>query len=86
MEKDRVHLTRNDELIPGTWKPGLTSRTNGDGLRLTASIGCPDCGLVFSLSQHQIVHSGAVHPSVRCPYRGCFFHEWITLEGWIPET
>ena len=53
----------------------------------TASIACPECGKVCSLTNHKIDADGKVSPSVVCPGDGCSFHEHIILDGWkrIPK-
>lgn len=61
----------------GEWKPAALG--NGDR---TALVGCPACGQVGSLSQHDIGPDGEVNPSLVCPADGCDFHEHIELEGW----
>lgn len=62
----------------GRWRPGI-----GPGARRTASISCPGCGQVQTLSGHDIAADGTVTPSVVCHYSDdCGFHEYITLEGW----
>ena len=47
----------------------------------TAMVRCPKCGLDCSL-KHEISDDGVVTPSLGCPYKGCNFHEWVTLEDW----
>lgn len=73
----------------GHYRPGVDAK----GQR-TASISCPRCGGVSSLSGHTIDAQGRVNPSVVCPYtrqgtthsnpgqRSCDFHDFIVLEGW----
>jgi hypothetical protein len=63
----------------GCWHGGRKS----DGTR-TATLQCPGCGKVASMSQHTIEPDGTVSPSAVCPYEGCTFHQWIRLEGWKP--
>lgn len=64
-------------LTEGGWRPG-----RADGRR-TASMACPGCGKVASLSGHEIAADGTVTPSVACAY-DCGFHEYVQLEGWEP--
>lgn len=69
---------------PGQWRPAILT----DG-RLTATISCPQCGQVGSLSHHEIAKDGAVTPSVVCPYaddpdKPCSFHDHVQLAGWPP--
>lgn len=71
-------LTYSDEDRPGKWK-GATR----DGTR-TALMSCPVCAGVASLSNHTIDEAGKVSPSLVCPFRGCSFHDYVTLEGWKP--
>ena len=65
----------NVDLIPGSWKGGQTPTGR------TALFKCPN-GHIGSLSDHTILESGLVMPSVVCPHEGCDFHEHIRLEGW----
>ena len=60
---------------PRTWK-GLQTE-NGR----SASLTCPQ-GHVCSLSNHEILSDGSVHPSVICPEDGCGFHEFVKLKDW----
>lgn len=64
------------------WRGGILDN------RRTASVSCPRCGHVASLSQHDISHEGVVTPSLVCPFSGCDFHDEITLDGWTstPEA
>ena len=64
-------------------EPGTYRRAKVDG-RMTATMSCPTCGQVASLSGHTINPGGHVNPSLVCPYEGCGFHEYVTLEGWTP--
>ena len=48
----------------------------------TASMSCPDCGFVKSLSGHAINIDGIVVPSVVCSKNDCKFNEFVELEGW----
>lgn len=61
----------------GTWHGGKKA----DGSR-TATMSCPGCVKIASLSGHEILDDGAVRPSVVCPNNDCNFHEWIKLVGW----
>jgi hypothetical protein len=78
----------------GVWQPVQRQ----DGTR-SAILSCPDCGAVFTLSNHKIDPDGAVHPSVVldahtkdeygaqliCP--GChMYHDNVQLEGWEVRT
>lgn len=73
-----VIIPHDNDLKPGTWKGGLKY----DDTR-TALFCCPN-GHVGTLTTHRIASDGKVTPSVVCPYEGCNFHEYITLEGWTP--
>ena len=72
-----ITVQQDDHHAPGTWKALRTS----DGL--TATFTCPN-GHMGSLSDHEILSDGSVHPSVLCTVDGCTFHEFIKLEGWQP--
>ena len=52
----------------------------------TASVSCPRCGMVFSLSNHNILNNGRVTPSVICDerYGGCGWHDYMILINWTP--
>jgi hypothetical protein len=43
----------------------------------TIAFPCPRCGRAFCLTNHQIA-SGAVRPSVVCPYQ-CGFHDFVQV-------
>lgn len=77
----------NGEHKPGTWK-GLQVPIEGQPGKYIrkASLTCPECGRVSSLSDHTIDLEGLVQPSVVCPYEDCNFHEFIQLEGWDPNV
>ena len=51
-------------------------------LRRTALVCCPQCGEVFSLSQHTIAEDGTVSPSVVHSRDGCTFHDFVKLLDW----
>ena len=63
--------------VPGTWHGGVKA----DGTR-TASICCPECKKIASLTDHEIRSCGVVTPSVVCPRDGCGWHVFVQLEGW----
>jgi hypothetical protein len=79
------HIPHNNHHKPGTWK-GLMVPIDeiGKRYRKSASMTCPECGQISSLSGHDIADDGIVSPSVVCPYELCHFHEFIKLEGWDP--
>jgi len=64
----------------GCWRGG----TRPDGTR-TASVSCPNCGKVASLSDHAIGAGGYVTPSLICPF-DCSFHDYVQLDGWDKVT
>lgn len=70
-------LERKEE--PGTWVGLLTPKGRRAGMT------CPDCDRMLSLSNHEIADDGHVTPSVVCPYDGCNFHDFVTLENWRPN-
>jgi hypothetical protein len=72
-----VNIPYSDNYEPGTWK-GLQMP---DGQR-SALITCSR-GHTGILINHTISDDGGVSPSVACSERGCDFHEWVTLEGWV---
>lgn len=45
---------------------------------------CPGCGRGASLYDHAIRPDGSVVPSVVCPFDGCQYHEFVTLQDWEP--
>lgn len=48
--------------------------------KFTATIACPQCGEQGALTDHEILDSGEVTPSVVCD---CGFHDHIFLSGWM---
>lgn len=68
---------------PGTWKALLLPL--GRKYVRSATVTCPECGKVASLSDHQIGDDGTVSPSLLCPYDDCNFLEYVQLEGWDPK-
>ncbi len=60
----------------GVWRGGVS-----DGVS-TATVSCPDCGEVCSLTSHNIDAQGRVTPSLVCPTRNCDFHKFVELVGW----
>lgn len=77
---NRLTLTKagdKDGVIDkGEWRGGRCE----DGHR-TATVACPRCGRIASLSNHTIFSDGAVSPSLVCP-RDCGFHEFVQLADW----
>ena len=76
MSERVIILLGDPDARAGVWKGGTR-----DGAR-TASLSCPECGRVASLSDHTIDAAGNVSPSVVCPYQGCTWHVFVKLEGW----
>lgn len=76
-ERWKLRRATGDWAGAGEWK-GLRTES-GDR---TASVGCPKCGGLASLRDHNIDAGGIVTPSLVCPYEGCDFHEWVRLQGW----
>ena len=78
-------ITKAD--IDDTWLTNAKGiwRQCGTDSGKTASLSCPGCGEVASLSNHKIDDQGIVTPSLVCPFDGCSFHEWVQLEGWNPD-
>ena len=74
---EMITVPQNNKNLPGTWKELLVGKKE----RRSAIFTCPN-GHIGSLSDHEILANGSVHPSVLCPASGCSFHEFITLEGW----
>jgi hypothetical protein len=66
---------------PGTTPPGHWSPLR-DGGRWSASIACPQCGVLATLTDHSIAADGTVSPSVVCPTSGCSWHVQARLLGW----
>ena len=68
--------------VKGHWRPALIQETG----QRTATVSCPTCGNVSSLSGHEIAADGTVTPSLGCPWKigdlPCTFHDWIKLDGW----
>ena len=63
--------------MPGTWH----GARKGDGT-LSASVCCPKCKRIATLSDHEIKVGGIVVPSVVCPRDGCDWHVFGQLKGW----
>lgn len=62
--------------VPGTWHGGNTGKGR------SASICCPKCKKIGTLTDHTISGEGKVNPSLVCPNDKCNFHEYVQLEGW----
>ena len=66
-------------VIPASWR-----RCREPDGTFTASLSCPKCGRVCSLSGHSIDKAGKVTPSVICGYEDCDFHDHLVLKDWRP--
>ena len=50
--------------------------------KITARVGCPGCGTISAMSDHDIAADGSVTPSVGCP-NDCGYHEvGVVFEDW----
>ena len=68
------------------WPERGCYRSSTIGGERSATITCPNCGLVGSLAgNHEVGPDGTVTPSVVCVGDGCEFHKFIQLEGWNNE-
>ncbi len=76
----RVQISKRtgDRSQPGPWWWPLT-----DGSQKSASVKCPECGLVCVLD-HSISDDGTVAPSLVCPEPECSWHVFVQLVGWSP--
>lgn len=79
-----IILKRSDASISerprGTWKPLR------EGEHLGATICCPKCGQISTLTKHTIKIDGTVEPSVICEWPDiqcviCNWHEMVKLDG-----
>ena len=70
-------LTRDDTGGKGTW-----AKVYIGGFEFSASMCCPSCAHISSLSAYTIGGDGVMMPRVLCPY--CPFGEWCPLEEWPP--
>lgn len=64
----------------GLWWPITTLKG-----KKTAHCSCPGCGERWSLEEWDIEKDGAVVPSINHNAKGCHFHAFIKLEGWVPD-
>jgi len=65
---------------PDTWN---YLKESGNS-KLSATFTCPN-GHLMVLIDCTIDDDGLVHPDIKCPEKGCDFHEQIKLEGWDPN-
>ena len=72
----------NIKRVKGPWPgQGEYVRIIQDG-KATARLGCPGCGTISPMSDHEIAADGSVTPSVGCP-NDCGYHEvGVILEEW----
>jgi len=80
LEIPKRRTTAEGRKAPGPWWHPLQ---NGDVL--SATIRCPDCQTVVTVTSHSIDAQGVVTPSVVCPMDGCSWHVWVKLAGWQPK-
>lgn len=71
-----IELEQNNDYKPGTWKGLKTDKGR------SASVTCPKCGGLATLTDHNIDSNGGVTPSLVCPYDDCDFHDYVVLKGW----
>lgn len=69
---------RDGVVTKGEWRG---AKVPGDPPRRSATVCCPGCGKIASLTGHTIADDGAVMPSLICPF-DCGFHDHVKLEGW----
>lgn len=73
---DRVVIPSAD------WR--LPTRDEAEGWKQPPKVimRCPGCRQEQTIRTHIIYHNGDVMPSSVCPFVGCGFHKFITLENW----
>lgn len=80
-EHERMRFVEDDTdamfMAPGTWR-----RTIVEGIKGTAYVACPKCGVMFSLHHYAIAPSGAVADAVSCPSNACDWRRWSVLVRW----
>ena len=72
---------QSDDHKPRTW---MIVKLIGKKERRSVSFTCPK-GHTYLLDKYKIQPNGIVLPMVLCPADGCNFHEFIKLEGWVPQ-
>ena len=77
-KQDDVWMTE----AKGIWRTCVVDQGISGIIVRSATVACPDCGQLCSLTGHNIDDNGVVTPSVVCPHDGCSFHDFIQLEGW----
>lgn len=65
-------------LEPLQWCPSLQV-----GVGRTAYIACGN-GHIGLLTAHEIADDGKISPSVVCSLKGCDWHVYARLMGWVP--
>jgi predicted Zn finger-like uncharacterized protein len=72
----------DDREAPGPWWHPLTTPEGTN-----ATVRCPNCGSVFTLTDHTIAPNGAVSPSILCAASHCNWHVYGHLVDWgLKET
>lgn len=72
------------DLPPPGYCPALTWARSEGGIRgvlLSCAHGHEG---ILSPTHHTIANDGTVTPSVVCPIKGCTWHEFVRLDGWVP--
>lgn len=69
---DRVHLTHDDNLAPGTWHMGAEGHPASR---------CPKCKIASAMVNHSVDADGTVNASMAC-FPPCDYHVWGILDGW----
>lgn len=78
LKKGRPDIEEGREM-PYPADPGTWIRVNAD----IVSLKCGGCGRPTHLGTlHKVDTNGKVTPSIVCPYSGCDWHVWGTMEGW----
>lgn len=78
-----MNIPRRKTDGPGWWKVGeyvLFRCSNGH----VSTIFQPVVSVRDGAPSHTIAETGSVSPSVVCPYVGCGFHQFVTLDRWEP--
>jgi len=81
-----LHRAPPNRGYPG-WCPPLTwdgPLQPGNSVLVLLSCGNGHEGTLQTPTIHQIAADGTVTPSCVCPYKGCGWHEFVRLVGWMP--
>jgi hypothetical protein len=46
-------------------------------------LACPGCGQLWDMSHRTIGDDGTVAGSIVCSEKGCSFHRYVRLDGWL---